>query len=167
MLPNKSTNNINNSTMLDTGSSSGPQPLLSTSVQPPSNFTTNNANKQRRPKMESSNPNKPSHNSNKSGSHQGGGHHQPHHHQLHQTDSKLYTMSNIELKDPLEITLEEAFIKLKGMVCPSDLQQKPDSILFNEMSNYSNREHSNLASSSIGYLTYVFFKLHYRIKIAL
>ncbi len=76
MLPTKSTNNINNSTMLDTGSSSGPQPLLSTSVQPPSNFTTNNANKQRRPKMESSNPNKPSHNSNKSGSLQGGGHHQ-------------------------------------------------------------------------------------------
>ncbi len=140
MLSNKSTNSNNNS-MLDTNSPSGPQPLLSTSVQLSSNLTTN---KQRRPKMESSNSNKPSHNisnNNKSsGGHQASGIHQSHHHQLHQTESKLYIMSSIELKDPLEITLEEAYIKLKSMVCPNDLQQKPDSISFNDLSNYSNRK---------------------------
>ena len=130
--------------MMHDNSGSGPQPLLSNSIQPPSNYNTNNNKNQRRPnKMDnSSNPNI---NANKS-THKV--HHQPHHHQNQQTDSKLYIMTNIELKDSLEVTLEEAYNKLKYMICPNDLQQKPDSISFNDLSNYSNREFEFLGDLS-------------------
>lgn len=114
-------------------SSGGPQPLLSTTVQPPSN-NSYNSNKQRRNKMDS-NTSKPPHKSG-SGNHQG--HHQSHHHQ-HQIESKLYAMSSIEMKDPLEVTLEDSYTKLKHLVCPNEQQQKPDSVTFNELSNFSNR----------------------------
>lgn len=115
--------------MLDSvGQSSGPQPLLSTSVSP---AIANFGNKQRRPKMDS---NKSSHKGAI-----GGSHHQHHHHQ-HQSESKLYVMASIEPKDPLEITLEEAYSKLKQLICPNEQQQKPDNFSFNELSNYSNRK---------------------------
>ena len=140
MLPNKSSNSM----ILDSGGpSSGPQPLLSTSVQPISNSFQNNNNKLRRPKMDSnsSSTNKLSHN--KSGPNNHSSHHSHHHPSTHHqaADSKLYIMASIELKDSLEITLEDAYNKLKYLVCPSEqLQQKPDSLSFNELSSYSNRK---------------------------
>lgn len=137
MLPNKSSSN---NIMLDPAGQSmsgGPQPLLSTPIQPPNSNSFNKT--QRRPKMDnqSSNPKSSSHHhKGSSGSHQS--HHHPSH--LQQSESKFYTMASIELKDSLEITLEDSYNKLKYLISPSDQQQKPDSMSFNELSNYSNRK---------------------------
>jgi len=135
MLPNKSSSN---NIMLDPAGQSmpGPQPLLSTPVQPPS---SNNFNKQqRRPKMDHPGNSKSSSHHHKGSS----GAHQSHHHPSHvqQTESKLYIMASIEPKDSLEITLEDSYSKLKYLISPSDQQQKPDNLSFNELSNYSNRK---------------------------
>ncbi len=76
------------------------------------------------------------------------------HHYYHQpqNESKFYALTSIEVKDQMEITLEEAFNKLQYLISPVQSNQ-PDNILFNELSQYSNQSkvHSDEVSNALLY----------------
>lgn len=75
-----------------------------------------------------------------------GGHHHGHHH-LHipQPESKLFSMISIELKDPLEITLEESYAKLQHLI--------NESSAFNDLSQYASQSkvHNDELSNALLY----------------
>jgi integrator complex subunit 3 len=76
------------------------------------------------------------------------------HHYYHQpqNESKFYSLTSIEVKDPLEISLEEAFNKLQHLISPAQFNQA-DSTLFNELSQYANQSkaHSDEVLSALLY----------------
>jgi integrator complex subunit 3 len=88
---------------------------------------------------------------------QSGHHHHSAHHHYHQpqNESKLYTLTSIELKDQLETVLEEAFNKLQNLIAPNTSQsnQQPESVLINELTQYSNQSkiHSEEVSNAFLY----------------
>lgn len=68
-----------------------------------------------------------------------GHHHHSHHHHLHvpQTESKLYVLTTIELKEPLEASLEESYNKLQPMISAHS------SAVVDELSQYANQSKAN------------------------
>ena len=66
------------------------------------------------------------------------------HHYYHQpqNESKLYILTSIEVKDQIEITMEECFAKLQNLISPTQSNQ-PDNALTNELQQYSNQSKAN------------------------
>lgn len=145
MLPNKpliSNNSINNTSTNTTNSTYSSNTNIDNPAQSGASFQ---AKRKPNSKMDTSNSgttntstptNKPTGLAQQKQS-SGSQHHHSHHHHHANNDSKFYVMSSIEIKDPLENTLEDAYNKLKHLIMPNN--QQPDNILFNELSNYSNQ----------------------------